>query len=275
MNGAKVLHVDDIEEGQINEALERLNTKEKFFESLKDTSLYAAEYEELIEKAQKRYKNENLTNLFLKTSVSALKMAHIESLNANHLAESTQKDKLSDSDNDNSNVAVYNISAADRGSAFHKIMELLDLNDADVKSQINKFVNNKRILKEWADAVPPYKIERFLASELGKRMATAQKTGVLKKEQPFVLGIAAKRVNSEYPESETVLLQGIIDAFFIEDKEIVLVDYKTDKVSSGEELLEKYKVQLDYYEEAIERITGYHVKESILYSFSLDTEFKR
>ena len=66
------------------------------------------------------------------------------------------------------------------------------------------------------------------------------------------------------------ILQGIIDAFFVEEGEIVLVDYKTDRVTSGKELWDRYETQLDHYEEALTKLMQMPVKERILYSFSLE-----
>ena len=74
---------------------------------------------------------------------------------------------------------------------------------------------------------------------------------------------------------EPILVQGIIDCFFEEEKEIVIIDYKTDHIPkvNGEEILRsRYKVQLDYYQRAIEQITGKKVKQRILYSFALEKE---
>ena len=66
-----------------------------------------------------------------------------------------------------------------------------------------------------------------------------------------------------------VVVQGIIDAFFEEEGELVIVDYKTDAVRSAGELRKRYQVQMDLYQEALERITEKKVKEKILYSFRL------
>ena len=99
-------------------------------------------------------------------------------------------------------------------------------------------------------------------------------SGKLRREQPFVLSLPANSVNKEFPEGEKVLIQGIIDAYFIEEDGIVLLDYKTDSVKSGDELVNRYTAQLDYYQEAIEKLTGKKVKERILYSFSLGEEVR-
>lgn len=71
---------------------------------------------------------------------------------------------------------------------------------------------------------------------------------------------------------EKVILQGIIDAFIMEEEGIILVDYKTDRVKDGEELRNRYQKQIDLYSEALEQILGKKVKRRVLYSFSLGEE---
>ena len=73
-------------------------------------------------------------------------------------------------------------------------------------------------------------------------------------------------------EDETVLIQGIIDVYLEEEDGIVLADYKTDLVKDPKELILRYRVQLDYYEEALVRLTGKCVKEKLIYSFGLEQE---
>ena len=76
---------------------------------------------------------------------------------------------------------------------------------------------------------------------------------------------------AQLPEDEELLVQGIIDAFFYEEDGIVLVDYKTDRVKSGDELVRRYRVQLASYAEALRRITGEEVKEQWIWSFALNS----
>ena len=108
-------------------------------------------------------------------------------------------------------------------------------------------------------------------------MQKAAQNGKLKKEQPFVLGVEADRI---YPENggeksgELLIVQGIIDLFFEEDGEIVLLDYKTDRVRTEEELTGRYRIQLEYYQEALEKSLGKHVKEKLIYSFALGKEIR-
>ena len=80
-----------------------------------------------------------------------------------------------------------------------------------------------------------------------------------------------------YPEDrsgEKILVQGIIDVFFEEADGLVVLDYKTDKVRSGQELKEKYHAQLDYYARALEQLLEKPVKEKVIYSFTLQEEIK-
>ena len=104
---------------------------------------------------------------------------------------------------------------------------------------------------------------------MAKRMGRAQRKGLLKREQPFVITIPATRIKPSLPESERVMIQGVIDAFWEEDGELVLLDYKTDAVKSAEQLINRYRTQMEYYREALETVTGKKVREVCLYSFSL------
>ena len=123
---------------------------------------------------------------------------------------------------------------------------------------------------EYREAVSERKLLRFLTDPLALRMWRAAEKGQLFREQPFVYGVSADRLGEEFPKEETVLIQGIIDAYFIEDNSLVLVDYKTDFVKNGGELWKRYKAQLDYYEEALCRLTALPMKEKLLYSFCLE-----
>ena len=90
-----------------------------------------------------------------------------------------------------------------------------------------------------------------------------------------MIGVPASDIRPQWDKEEMVLVQGIIDAYFIEDEEIVLVDYKTDFVRRGEEkkLIDRYHVQLEDYAQALERMTGRKVKERYIYSFTLGEAF--
>jgi ATP-dependent helicase/nuclease subunit A len=100
----------------------------------------------------------------------------------------------------------------------------------------------------------------------------AEQTGALCKEQPFVIARPANEISEAYTGNKDVLIQGIIDVYFEEDDEIIVLDYKTDHVKSSEELVLRYKKQLELYAEALEQTTGKKVKERVIYSFCLGKE---
>lgn len=177
------------------------------------------------------------------------------------------------------------LSGTDRGSAYHKVMELLDFGTllaaagenkaamcAEIDHRLEQFVQQEVLPSGWRDGVRSDKIATFFEMELAWRMAAAEKKGQLFKEQPFVLSLPASRLSDEFPDTEQILIQGIIDVYFEEEGKIILADYKTDAVKEPEELIERYKIQLDYYAEALERITGKEVVQKIIYSFALGRE---
>ena len=167
------------------------------------------------------------------------------------------------------------LTGAGRGTAYHRVFECLDFSKAgsaeEAEEQLLALESEHRIDSEIRRTVSPRDVYQFAASSIGRRMAEAQAHGMLYREQPFVMEIAADRLMEEYAEEERVLVQGIIDAFFYEGDGIVLVDYKTDRVRrrDGSDLIEKYRVQLDYYAEALERVTGRKVTEKYIYSVEL------
>lgn len=243
-----------------------------------------------------QYPHPGLQKLYTKTTVSELKIAAM-----------AEKDEAAFHTFEEKEVVPYipgfrreqeKVSGAVRGNAFHRTMELLDftylftesglftgcpnnyeeyrrgLDKNRLQNRLEEFLQREtislRLTEEYAKAVSLPKILNFLEQELAYRMWRAQEQGLLYREQPFVLGIDAKRLDPDLPEGEKVLIQGIIDVFFIEDGEIVLLDYKTDVIDSLEALWNRYNVQIQYYEEALTKQMQMPVKERILYSFYLE-----
>ena len=165
-----------------------------------------------------------------------------------------------------------------RGTAYHRVMECLDYGHAgsqeEIRSQLREWVDNKKMERKEAESVRVRDIWNFVESSLGQRMKAASEKKLLFREQPFVIARKASELEPEWQCEEDVLVQGIIDGYFIEDEEIVLVDYKTDFVRRGEEqkLIDRYRVQLEDYAQALERMTGRKVKERYIYSFTLGKE---
>ena len=160
------------------------------------------------------------------------------------------------------------LAANERGSAYHRVMECLDysvsVNLDGVKKDIERMSETGKMSELQVKSVNPWDINTFVQSDTGRRVANAMNNGSVRREQPFVF------------EYEGQLIQGIIDLYFEEDGELVLVDYKTDRVMKGEagekELVKRYAIQLDYYAKALTQLTGKTVKEKIIYSFALEKE---
>ena len=106
----------------------------------------------------------------------------------------------------------------------------------------------------------------FFNSDIGKRLITSKR---VERELPFSMLFDGSRVYPDVESGEQLFLQGIIDMAFVEEDQWVLVDYKTDRVKSGDELIRRYKIQMDLYKEALETLTNMPVKASYIYSFRL------
>ena len=170
------------------------------------------------------------------------------------------------------------LTGAPRGSAYHKLLEFLDFTvDYDVENltaAVQQLRQEGRLTDEMAECIRPKDILRFLGCRSGRRMADAARNGKLYKEQPFVLSVDASEIYPEDCSGEKILVQGIIDVYFEEPDGLVVLDYKTDKVRTGNELKEKYHAQLDYYAQALEQLMEKPVKEKIIYSFTLGEEIE-
>lgn len=159
-----------------------------------------------------------------------------------------------------------NIGAA-IGDSYHHALAFYDYSK-DI-SQLSDFLS-----QEEYGLLNQEKLQKFLDSPLGQLFAKAYKENTLYREQHFMQEVEYEKL---FPEDggdnvEKVILQGIIDAFLMEEDGIILVDYKTDRVKDGEELRNRYQKQIDLYSEALEQILGKKVKRRVLYSFSLGEE---
>jgi ATP-dependent helicase/nuclease subunit A len=170
------------------------------------------------------------------------------------------------------------LTGASRGSAYHRFLELLDYTrEYDVESlpaELAEKVNQGLISEEMAECIRVQDILTFLETSVAERMRKASIQGKYFAEQPFVLGMEAKEIYPETGSDECLLVQGIIDVYFEEEDGLVLLDYKTDKVFKAQELVDKYKAQLEYYAKALERLTGKKVTEKLIYSFALAEEIE-
>ncbi len=159
---------------------------------------------------------------------------------------------------------------ARRGTAMHRVLECYDFTrpPETLDGQLLEMERQGKIGKEQMQLVYRPALERFLRSSLGERMQAAAKKNQLFREKPFVMGIEAKEILGG-DSREMILVQGIVDVFFEEDGKLTLVDYKTDWVEDGKELVRRYQSQLQWYQEAVERAVGKEVIEKVIYSFRL------
>lgn len=169
-------------------------------------------------------------------------------------------------------------SGTDRGTLYHKVLELMDLNDIRSKEelslQLNDMVKRKQLKTEEVKKLKQDYIFKFIQSDVAERMRIAQAKGKLYKEKQFVMGIPADEIQKDLDSNELILIQGIIDVFFEEEDGLVLLDYKSDRLDEESLFVKRYQVQLQYYRKALEQILKKKVKEMIIYSLYLGKEIR-
>ena len=235
--------------------------------------------------------------LFIQRQGSVEQEAQNKAQDAGQEAESKAEQKIK------SNTANR---GALRGTAVHRVMECYDFaSEKSVQEQMEAMEKEEKITADMRALVKEQIVADFVSSETGKRMALAQRMGALYREKPFVMGFTEEElenygfgagaqmieneVQTENAQQEIVLenvsrenhmheedltlIQGIIDVFWIEDDGITVLDYKTDRVDTAQELIDRYATQLKLYADALERVFGARklkVKEILIYSFSLE-----
>ena len=228
--------------------------------------------------------------LFIQKQGSVEQEAQNKAQDAGQDAESKAEQKIE------SNTANR---GALRGTAVHRVMECYDFTSGQsVHEQILLMEKEEKITADMRSLVNEQIVADFASSETGKRMAFAQEKGTLYREKPFVMGfteaelekygfgagaqtenaqqeIASENVSQEkhMHEEDLTLIQGIIDVFWIEDDGITVLDYKTDRVDTAQELIDRYATQLKLYADALERVFATRklkVKEILIYSFRLE-----
>ena len=232
-------------------------------------------YEKIKEQLSYQYPHPDAIHLVTKYSVSELKHRAMRELAAKEEEDVTPKflEEVS-----TPYVPAFMEGKAEvnqgalRGTAMHRLMECYDFTKMpdrsdefaeNIKKQLTGLVQMGKVSEDMQKLIRIPSVELFLKSQLAPRMKAAAIRDDLFREKPFVMG------NHEM-EEEMVLIQGIIDVFWVEEDGIVLLDYKTDRVDNATRLRDMYKEQLDLYAEALERIFPLPVKEKYLYSFRLN-----
>ena len=242
------------------------------------------------------YPHEELRDLYAQTSVSELKHRAMRTLQS--AEEGTQESSVElfpeevplpylpafireeQTEQEDSGAGA----GARRGTAFHRVLELMDYDHRDewiaegtkeaggLKKWLYELASAAKITEEDVSLVSVSRLIQFLQSPLAERMTRAWKRGQLFREQPFVMGLPADQVGEGLPHEEMVTIQGIIDAFLIEEGKIILVDYKTDRVGEAGELIARYQTQLNLYAEALQKAYGIPVSQKLIYSTALGCE---
>jgi ATP-dependent helicase/nuclease subunit A len=171
------------------------------------------------------------------------------------------------------------LSAAEKGTAVHFAMQHLDLDKVnttgEIETQIETMIEKAFITEEQAAVIKPYRILKFFKSPIGQRLLKAHKAGTeIHREVAFYIDMPATTIDPTLPkdiyEEEMVRLQGVIDGYFEEEGGVVLFDYKTDYVGeevTPEDIKERYKIQIKYYSDTLEKIMGMPIKDKYLYLF--------
>ena len=231
----KVVETEDLLGTQLREQVEMYVGKERLQQAGQFADREALAL--LQERFSYRYPYINLAKLYTKTTVSELKIAAM-----------AQKDEAAHHAFEEKEVVPYypkflrteeKVSATVRGNAYHRVMELLDfeqvlgslfeqfpetyedyskvLDRKALKEKLQEFLRKEmedlRLSEEYYHAIKVEKIVRFLENPIAHRMWSADRRGDLYREQPFVYGVGANRLSSDFPEEENVLIQGIIDVF--------------------------------------------------------------
>ncbi|MEL7647439.1 MAG: helicase-exonuclease AddAB subunit AddA [Sedimentibacter sp.] len=166
---------------------------------------------------------------------------------------------------------------AEIGTVMHFVMQHMDirkeLSHKDIKEQVDKMVHKKLLTEKEASVVDVSAIEEFFRSEIGIRMKNSPE---IKREVPFVIRKNASEIINSLNNEDIILIQGIIDCYFTEGDDVVIIDYKTDDVQEAglDKIVREYSPQILSYKEAVEKITGRNVKECFLYLFDAGKALK-
>ena len=161
------------------------------------------------------------------------------------------------------------VTGAQWGTLMHEAMQWLPVKkytQTSMTDMLDSLQAEGKFSDEERSLLSDRSLYGFFNSDLGQRLIASKR---VERELPFSMLFDGNRVYPGVENGERLFLQGIIDTAFVEDDQWVLVDYKTDRVKSGDELIRRYKIQMDLYKEALERLTNMPVKASYIYSFRL------
>ena len=255
---------------------EKFSFKDALYSYLAEKCEKTVEEEEWDKDFSYRYPHEESTHLYPKYAVSLLKKQAIEAVKEQGDKEGEtggESEELSEAKKSGKNWQVYERNTEKRekglgakiGDSFHHALALFDYTKGP--EQLPAILGEEEL-----SLLNKGQFQTFLSSSLGECFKKAYREKRLFREKHFMRALPYHSLFPERTEEDEVLLQGIIDAFIVEDDGIILVDYKTDRVKSEEELRERYRKQIMLYSDALEAILGKRVKRRVLYSFYLAKE---
>lgn len=241
----------DLEKELNNKEQEKLNNiKEKIFENTKDLK----DTENIKEILNWKYRYKKSSEIPTKTAVTRLKAEEDKKIELTEIPKFMEKEKK--------------ITPAEKGTLMHLCMQRLNEKQTYTKETIKQMIQSL-VLKEIittteADAINIDTLYKYTKSALWNDLSKAKE---IHKEQPFYINIPAKEIYENIETDENILVQGIIDLYYIsEDNKLILIDYKTDYVKKPEELINKYKTQLSIYKKALENSLNRRVDETYIFS---------
>ena len=231
----------------------------KIIENLKNIKLDLDEYNKIDEIMNWEYEYQNAIDIPSKTSVSAIKEEQKEIVEEKNIEvkkgdneverNSALKELILEKDNE--------IKATQKGTLIHLALQKMNNNIDETIDSLNILEEEREYLRSVK-----YVFENYLKSDLYKELLEAKE---VYKETPFFMDMPYKDSN------EKVLIQGIIDLYYIDKNDrLVLVDYKTDRVRNEKILIDRYKVQLDLYKDALKRSLHKDVDSVMIYSTELN-----
>ena len=268
----------DKEQNKISMQIHKLEDSKKNLEDnkkkvkLPKVEINNEEYEDIKEKLNWKYEFKGSSIVPTKTSVTKLKEEAQKELGLEEIINKKQEYvfDIPKFMTEKKNI----VTSARKGSLVHLCIQKMDKKKdytrEEIEELVKKLAQKEIILKEEAEAININILVKYSKSKLFNELKEAME---VHEEEPFYLEVTADRLNKDYSKEDKILVQGIIDLYYINKKgELILVDYKTDYVEKGEEekLINRYKEQLDLYKEAIEKSLNRRVDKIIIYSTYLE-----
>lgn len=186
--------------------------------------------------------------------------------------DKTQESKYFATENP-SFLSENKINPAKRGTLIHKFMEVCDMNNAfaDIDSEIDRLISDGTFTLDEAKVLDRNKLQGFFESDMFRRIASSEK---FLREREFTMSVPLSDILGEQEnlDGENAVVQGIVDGFIVNGENGEIIDYKTDRVKSAEELCERYKTQMWVYKNAATECFGVKNVKVTLYSFELAKE---